>query len=236
MAGRHYYLVSALPALPDFGSPAPMTTADLRDHVRPSARPAALVDTILLSDDLVQREAFLAREIDAPAPAVLAAEQVRDEAPLPAALAAAEEAAAPLVESDAVWAAYFRHAAEVAGKFHSALLAGWVSYEVALRNALVTARAEVLELNPADYLVAAELGRTDEDFSDLLAAWSSAPNPLAGQKILDRARWMWLTEHEAWFSFADDEVAAYAAKLVLLVRWERLSAAPERSPSGTSHA
>jgi len=223
MAGRSYYLVSALPALPDLGSPAPMTLADLRDHVRPSARPAALVDTILLSDDLVQREAFLAQEIDAPAPAVLSAEQVRDEAPLPEPLAPAEEAAAPPVASDAVWAAYFRHAAEVAGKFRSALLAGWVSYEVALRNALATARAEALELNPADYLVAAELGRTDEDFSDLLAAWSSAPNPLAGQKILDRARWTWLTEHEVWFSFADDEVAAYAAKLVLLVRWERLS-------------
>jgi len=223
MAGRHYYLVSALPALPDFGSPAPMTTADLRDHVRPSARPAALVDTILLSDDLVQREAFLAKEIDAVAPAVLAAEQARDESPLPEPLAPAEEAAARPVASDAVWAAYFRHAAEVAGNADSALLAGWVSYEVALRNALVTARAEALELDPSDYLVAAELEGTDEDFSDLLAAWSSAPNPLAGQKILDRARWTWLTEHEGWFSFAADELAAYAAKLILLVRWERLS-------------
>jgi hypothetical protein len=41
-------------------------------------------------------------------------------------------------------------------------------------------------------------------------------------KVLDQARWRWLNDNDAWYSFADDELAAYAARLMLLHRWDRL--------------
>ena len=72
------------------------------------------------------------------------------------------------------------------------------------------------------YLVAPELGDRDLDFSALVSAWSSAQDPLAGEQVLDRARWDWLEEHGRWFSFKADEIEAYAAKLILLHRWRRL--------------
>lgn len=223
MAQRDYYLVSALPSLGDLGAVPPLTAADLRGHVAEHRRPLALVEAILLGDDLVEREAALAGGIEEVAPAVLTPAQVRDEEPLPPFLATQEDMPAPRVASDALWAAYFRHAAAAARREGSPFLTTWVAHEVALRNALASARAKALGLDAAEYLVTPDLGSTDEDFGLLLAEWAAAANPLEGLKILNRARWLWLTQHEAWFSFGDDELAAYAAKLMLLTRWHRLS-------------
>jgi hypothetical protein len=225
MAQRNYYLVSALPSLGDLGSAPPMSLAALREHLREHRRPLAVIDALLLGDDLLQREAVLAGETDSAAPSVLTAAQVRDEEPLPAVLAAEEDAPAPRIASDAVWGAYFRHAAAVAAREASGLLAKWVGHEVALRNALAAARAKTLGLDAADYVVAADLGSSGDDFGPVLNEWAAAANPLEGLRILDRARWHWLDEHEAWFTFGDDELAAYAARLMLVVRWHRLTGA-----------
>jgi hypothetical protein len=222
MAQRNYFLVSALPAMGDLGAAPPLAPADLCEHVAGGRRPIAIIEAVFLGDDLRQREAVLAGETEEVAPAVLTPAQVRDEEPLPAYLAAEEDAAVPRVASDALWAAYFRHAAGVGRREGSPFLAAWVAHEVALRNALAAARAKALGLEAADYLVAPDLGSADEDFGPLVNEWAAVANPLDGLKVLDRARWHWLTEHEAWFSFGDDELAAYAAKLMLLARWYRL--------------
>jgi len=224
MVANNYYRVSALPALGDLGTPPPLTLADLREHLAESGRALALVEAILLADDLMQREAFLASEIREVTPAVLTAAQVRGDEALPDYLAPADEPTPPRIASDAVWAAYFHHAAGVADRLASPFLAEWIAHEVALRNALAAARATALGLESAPYLVAADLGRSDEDFAAVISEWSAAADPLAGLRVLDRVRWTWLVEHDGWFSFADDELAAYAAKLMLLVRWQRLSA------------
>lgn len=222
MGADNYYRISALPALGDLGSAPPLSLAALREHVgeRPAAR--ALVDALLLFDDLRQREAFLAGELKEVSPVVLTPAEVRNEQPLPPFLTA-EGGASRRVAADTVWAAYFKHAARVAQRRGSEFLAGWISREVAMRNALAAARARALGLDPAPYLVAPELVRDDEDFSALISEWSAAPDPLAGARVLDQARWTWLHEHDAWFSFGDEELAAYAAKLMLIVRWYRLS-------------
>jgi len=95
--------------------------------------------------------------------------------------------------------------------------------EVGLRNALVEQRARILELDPGPYLVAPGLGDQGVSYEAVVQEWSAAANPLVGQKALDRYRWGWLIEHEGWYSFSDDEVAAYTAKLMLLSRWRRFS-------------
>ena len=228
MVGDNYYRVSALPALGDLGTPPPLTPATLREHVADSRTAGALIDVILLESDLLEREAFLAGEIREVEPSVLSPAQVRNEEPLPEFLAAEEEPGGPRVAADAVWAAYFRHAAATAARLSSSLLSEWIAFEVALRNALAAARARALELDPAGYLVTPDLGRSDMDVSPIVIEWSAAADPLAGLRVLDRARWTWLAEHEAWFSFTDDELAAYAVKLMLLVRWRRLSAEARR--------
>lgn len=181
-----------------------------------------MIDSILLGADLILHQAFLSGETKEVEPSVLSAGQVRGEEPLPPELEAGDEPT-PRIVSDALWQAYFHNAAKVAKARGSKFLAEWVAHEAAMKNALAVARAKALDLDPNDYLVAPELGGEDENFSSLISEWAAAPTPLEGLKVLDRARWNWLAENDAWFSFSDDEIAAYSAKLMLIIRWHRLA-------------
>jgi hypothetical protein len=231
MAGRAFYLVTSLPPLPDLGGVPPLALDELADQVSARRGPADLVRTILLADDLLQRESFLAGETAAVQPAVLTAAQVRNEAPLPEFLAIETAEAGRRLASDAVWEAYWREVWAVARRRGSTFLREWTRSELALRNALATARAQALGLDPADYLVAPDLAGRLDDHAPTVSEWAAAPNPLEGLRVLDRTRWAWLVEHDQWFSFGDDEVAAYAAKLALLARWHRINAAEKRQSS-----
>jgi hypothetical protein len=226
MSGQNIYLLTALPPLGELGSPPPLTLGAFLEHVAVAARPHAQAEALFLGDDLRQREALLAGEVEQADPAVLTAAQVRNEEPLPAFVAAGregEEALAPRLEVDAVWEAYYRRVRSLTapGEF----LAHWARFEVGLRNALAAARAKSLGLEADRYLVAPELGLPEDEYDAVAAEWSAASDPLAGSKALDATRWQWLTDHDRWFSFADDELAAYAAKLMLLHRWQRISEA-----------
>jgi len=227
MAGQHYYLLSALPALGELGSAPPLMRQDFAEAVAEAGGPVAVIRAILLSDDLMQRQAVLAGELDAGDLdlAFLTPGEAQGEAPLPAELAAEEDGErpdTPRATQDAVWAAYFAHADEVARRTGSAFLRAWVGHEVALRNALAAERAKTLGLDPNDYVIAPALTDAEAELGDAVADWSAAETPLAGLRTLDQARWEWLRQREAWFSFGDGELAVYAARLVLLHRWRRL--------------
>ena len=222
--GQNEYLLSALPSLGELGQTPPITLTDLLAHVAPSAGPNAIVRAVLLSDDLLQRQAVLAGEIDEPSPAVLSGEQLQDEAPLPDYLAEpAEDDRRPVAGDDLLWEAYFRHVADVARRCRNRFLAEWTTFEVGLRNAVAASRARALGLDVDSYLVATDLAGDLDDFSAVVNEWSAAATPLAGLRVLDEARWAWLDDNDAWFSFKDDELAAYAVRLMLLTRWHRLS-------------
>jgi len=222
MSPSHYFLLSSLPHLGELGDAPPLSAGELLERVRQSGGPTGAIETIFLSDDLLQRDALQAGEIDRPDPAVLTEDQLRGEMPLPAYLAAGQ-AAPGRVPADAVWAAYFSQAARTAAR--GTFLAAWVAWEVALRNALARARAQALDLDAEAYLVTPDLGDPDADFSRLVNEQSGAADPLAAMQAVDRARWDWLGSHEAWFTFGDDELAVYAARLVLMTRWQRLGKA-----------
>ena len=221
------YYVVALPALGELGSEPALRPVQLLEHVADSPSLRALVETLFLFDDLLQREAFLAGEVEEVSPVVLTPGQTRNEAPLPAYLAPGAEDVPGALKADGLWDACFRHAEDVARRRGSAFLAGWVGHEVALRNALAAARAKRLGLEESDYLVATDLATSHEDLIKVLSKWTAAPTPLAGLRVLIEARWAWLAEHDAWFTFSDDELAAYAAKLMLLHQWRRLAEAGE---------
>lgn len=226
MLDRYYFLAS-LPAMGELGTEPPMGFAELLEHLADSRSRHALVGSIFLLDDLMQRESHLAGELDEVDPAVLSIQQASDEQPLPRYLTGdfqLEQSQPVGAAADRLWGAYFYHVADLAKRLGSRFLAEWVEHEVSLRNALVTLRAKRLGLEAADYLVAEDLATAGEDFEGVLAEWASAASPLVGQQVLLRARWSWLDEHDAWFSFSDDELAVYAVRLMLLQQWERIAA------------
>lgn len=225
MKGDLHYYISALPTLGDLDSEPPLNPTQMLEHL--DGRPASqsLLETLFVLDDLLQREAFLAGELKEVNPTVLTPQQVRNDAPLPPYLLTNTPEASDALQGDRCWEAFFHYAANVARRQASTFLRAWVGYEVALRNALAAKRAELLGLEASDYFVVQDLADPEADFTQLMSEWTSAPTPLAGLQVLIAARWIWLTEHEAWFSFRDDELCAYAAKLLLQQQWRRIAEA-----------
>ena len=220
-SARHFY-ITMLPALGGLGSSPSMKLADLLEHVEESRQWHEQLEALVLLDDLLQREALLAGETDEVEPSVLSLQQAQGEAPLPEALdapAAADQTTA--LEADLLWERYFRYAHQLARSRSSRFLTQWVEFEVALRNALAAARARRLGLEESDYQVAADLAHSDRDLSPVLSEWEAAPTPLAGLRVVIRARWSWVDRHDSWFSFSVDELLAYAARVMLLEQWRR---------------
>ena len=221
MARSYHFLLTFLPSLPELGGRCGITLAELRELTADDAVVGRAIDALLLETDLLSRESALAGETDLPAPAVLSAEQARGELPLPDYLAA--EGTGRRIPVDAMWEAYYEHVAAEARAIRCGFLRQWVGFEVALRNALVAERARILDLEPADYAVAEALGETDANLGDMVTAFTAATDPLKGQRVLDEARYAWALERSEYFSFSLDEVVAYARRLMLAVRWERLA-------------
>ncbi|MHC4165958.1 MAG: DUF2764 family protein [Planctomycetota bacterium] len=217
-----------------------MSKADLLEQVVDSNGPVKTVEVLLLSDDLTQYQALLAEEIeqDRLDLAVLSIDKAEDEAVLPDYLLPEEgtdEQEDGRASVDAIWSRYFHHAAAVAKRSGSTFLRIWIGFEVGLRNALVTSRAHILELDAEAYLVAPDLADRDIDHTHAIAAWSAASDPLAAQEALDKVRWEWLNDNDGWYSFSAREIEVYAAKLVLLHHWRRiLSERQQRSETGST--
>ena len=218
MAGQFYYLITSLPSLDELGTPTPMTGADFVDLVEESVIAQDLVKVVLLSGDLLEMQALKAGEIEDVSPSVLTAAQARGEEPLPDFLAVSDTG----VSENAVWEAYFQYASSVADLYGCEFLRDWISYEVGIRNGLIAARARKIQVDPEEHYVAREIS-DGSDFNTLINEWSSAENPMAGQMVLDKARWNWLAENDSWFKFTYDELVVYAARLLLLKRWDALS-------------
>jgi len=166
--GANYYLLTALPGLGDqLDNPIPLSAKELLEHVSGSYQAQALVSAILLGEDLLQRQSFLAGETKNPSAVVLSDAQMRNEEPLPVYLqtVTAPENATGVADNfllDRLWEAYYRYCKEVAEKCNSAFLSGWVGYNVGLNNALAAARARNLGLEIESYLVAADLEGEDD--------------------------------------------------------------------------
>lgn len=224
---RYDYLLSTLQALEPIGSIPPMSKRDLLERIVDSNGPANSVEILLLGDDLAQYEALLVEEIkpDDTDLAVLSLDKAENEPVLPAFLLpeeGTEQQENRRLSVDGIWSQYFHHAASIAKRTHSIFLKAWIGFEVGLRNALVAARAQILELDSAAYLVTPQLADKDTDYSYILSAWSAASNPLAALEVLDKARWNWLEENGRWYSFCACEIEVYAAKLILLHHWRRI--------------
>ncbi len=225
MAALHYIL-NSLPALGDWGSIPPVTPAGMFDYVEDDSL-KTLLETVFLGDDLLQYQSYLTGGMTNPLPVVLSESQVRNETPLPEYLVSQASELSVKIPADTLLAGYYRYADHVAHSLKSSFLVDWLAYEVALRNALAADRARVLNISPDDYLVVTELADSQIDFTALLNEWTASSTPLGGLRILDQNRWQWLQGNDSWFTFHHDEFLAYAAKLMLLRRWNRLEGSAE---------
>ena len=235
MGGRFYFLLTSLPALPTLGEAPPMELGVFRELVRAEPAAATIVDALLLEHDLLLREGVLAGEVSEPEAVVLSAEEVRGEAPLPEYLSF-QPARAPRIGADAVWEGYYRYVDALGLRRRCDFLRRWVGFEVALRNAVARVRAEALELDPAGYLLAEDLAREESAAGEAAEDVASAADPLGALRAMDVARWQWLEDASGYFSFAIDELAAYARRLVLLTRWHVIARQGEEDRSGRSEA
>jgi hypothetical protein len=236
---HYHYLLSTLPALEPIGSIPPMSKRDLLEQVVGSNGPVETVKMFLLGDDLTQYEALTAKEIE-PGQAdmvVLSIEMGQNGPVLPDFLVPeerTEEQDNRRLSVDEMWSRYFHHAIWFAKQTHSHFLRDWVGFETGLRNALVTARSQALELDFTTYLVAPDLADKDMDYSAMISAWSAASNPLAALEVLDKARWDWLEEHGSWYSFYAAEIEVYTAKLILLHHWRRILSEKQKRTKTTA--
>lgn len=221
LTARHF-TITTLPTLGELGTAPPMGLADLIEHVEEDKRWRELVETVVLLDDLFQRESYLAGETDEVEPAVLSVQQAQGEAPLPDWLfPQIDEERPTALETDILWENYFRYAHRLGRAKGSSFLVRWVEFEVALRNALASARARRLGLDEAAYLVTPDLAAVGEDLSGVLSEWETATTPLVGLRVVLRGRWAWIDRNDAWFSFSVDELLAYAARVMLMQQWRR---------------
>lgn len=223
MRTARHFVMTTLPALGGLGTVPPVGLADLLEHLDEDSPWREAVEAVILSDDLLLRESFLAGEMEEVEPVVLSLLQARGDAPLPERLFHDGEAElAPLAEeTDRLWAHYFHYVASLARSQRCDFLEQWVTFEVTLRNALARTRARRLGLDESRHEVLPELAHPEESLALALADWESAATPVAGWRAILRVRWDWVDRHEAWFSFSLPELLAYVLRVILLTQWVR---------------
>lgn len=229
MPGGHFYLLASLPVLDELGATPPLRAAAFLERVQaPQAHAAARA--VFLADDLALRADWQAVRGVVPACAVLTPEQVTGDGALPPELLPrGQRGGRARPAADELWAAYVRWAYRLAREIGNPLLERWVVTETALRNALVVQRARALQVEAERWLVAEDVGAHGAaEVARAVVVWSGAADPLAGLAALLRWRWDWVGRCEPWFTFADDEVTAYALRLALMHRWTRVHGGGER--------
>lgn len=99
----------------------------------------------------------------------------------------------------------------------------WRNFDTALRNELVKIRASRKHVDYLKYI------RGDEYIEPYIAHIAMSAHRthsiLEAERLLDRERWLILDELAAGHYFDLDFLIAYALKLLILERWERINSA-----------
>ncbi len=227
MSADNQYLLTTLPILGRLESSPPLSGRRLLDLAE--GLPAEeLFSAILLEDDLMLWQQGQAGEAELPAPTVLGLAQLEGRAPMPDYLELPDDVPAPsLLVTDRLWQGYFRYLHELGQRRGSDLLVEYAISELALRNRLAAWRAGRLRLEARQYhipeLDEAAAQQLSDSLDRLVAVWQSQSDPVEAARLLDSWRWDWIAERDGWYSFGDDELVAYALRLRLIERWQRLA-------------
>lgn len=105
----------------------------------------------------------------------------------------------------------------------SSLLKGWRRFDSSLRNELVKLRAVRKKIEPHRYL--REEGVHDAHIAGIATAAVRNPSILDAERALDLSRWEAIEELVRGHYFDSETLIAYALKLSILLRWDRVSSA-----------
>ena len=103
---------------------------------------------------------------------------------------------------------------------HSAL-EKWRAFDTTLRNELVRTRAARKKVDPLKYTRPG--GGVDSSIAHVALHAHRTPSILEAEKILDEAKWGFLDELAVGHYFDIYFLIAYANKLLILERWERIN-------------
>ena len=96
----------------------------------------------------------------------------------------------------------------------------WRDFETMLRNELVKIRASRKHVDPEAYL--RRSGTSDMELNHIAIKAHRAPSILESEKILDRARWTALDDLAAGHYFDLDCLVAYAGKLLIAAKRQKV--------------
>ena len=99
----------------------------------------------------------------------------------------------------------------------------WVSFEIALRNELVHARATRKKIDPLKFLRFPDSAQAQISHTAMIAYRSTSI--LEAEMILDQARWNFLEDLNQGHYFDFDFLLIYGLKLKILERWEKIQTA-----------
>lgn len=110
---------------------------------------------------------------------------------------------------------------DTSGKDIHPIYSKWLEWEMSLRNLLVRERASELKIDPAKYLRRAN---STAQLHEIVRGAAHAENPLAGEAVLNKARWLFLDELEAGRHFFDvEKIIIYYLRLQLIQRKVRFT-------------
>lgn len=212
MTTKLFYLLSVLPPLPALGEKPGISFADIRRLVSIQDS-KGLVETVQMLVMEEQLHELTLRKLQNPQVSLAAAYEE-----FPDIVRNALNHAASGTDEDLwlteIWNQFFQHALALGLSISSGLLTRWAKWEADLRKQLVLFRLS-------------QTGDTTFEFDHLrlIEAWKAAENPMAGERLLDEARWSFIEQESRQYSFELDECIAYLLKLRLLVRYEKLDRA-----------
>jgi hypothetical protein len=96
----------------------------------------------------------------------------------------------------------------------------WIEFDATLRNELVKVRAARKHIEPAKYL--SPPGHDGHALASLALTAQRNPSLTEAEKIIDEARWKALDDLAVGHYFDFEYLAAYAYKLLILERWEKM--------------
>ena len=106
----------------------------------------------------------------------------------------------------------------------------WRNFETALRNELASIRASRKKIDPVKYLH--QDGFTEPYISHLALNTYRNPSVLESERTLDMERWRFLDELSLGHYFDLDFLIVYTFKLLILERWDKISAADKKQLLG----
>ncbi len=226
------YLLTALPPVSRRTEPPVLSVAEFRAMI-PAGALATLVDAVLTADDLRLWPGLVADASDQPPPVVLEPAVMRGESSADQALGEW-----PRAEGDERLLGYWEWVRTQAQDHASQSLAEWVAWEVLVAGTVRAWRAQTHGSDgtwpPALSALASSDAGDQALASELAGALRQAEDPLAVQTLIDDIRWRWLDDHDHRFTFRDDEVVLYAARLALAWRWHRILHDADAAPAATS--